>query len=86
MTTLNTTRKITLTLKDYYQQYCLPLVVSNHRLWIDQYEQEATEVTPVASQRHPQFYRVTFTDKSSISLPKDHLCTVEILPGTVRNR
>lgn len=83
---LSAPRKIPLRLKDYYQQYVLPQVVSNHRLWVDEYDIEAVAVKPAAFQGYPQYYRVTFSDGITITLFKDHLCEVEILPGTLRYR
>lgn len=83
---LSRTRRIRLRITDYYQQYVIPRVVSNHRLWVEGYEGEAVKVQPVINRGIPQYYRITFHDQTTATVPREHMCEVEILPGTLTNR
>jgi len=83
---LSNPRRVKLLLHQYYKEYCLPRAVSTHRLWLENYEVEGIAVVPIPNVGITQYYRVTFTDGSTVSLPRDHSVTVEILPGLTTNR
>jgi hypothetical protein len=83
---LSSIRRVNLTIREYYQQYCLPAAVSTHRLYLSDHDLEVVSVKIVPNPGIIHYYRVKFTDDSEIVIPKDHQCVVEILPGVLRNR
>lgn len=84
---LTNPRRITLTIREYYQQYTLPLIVSFHRCYLIDHDLEVVKVKIIPNGGTIiHFYRVHFNDESTLTITKDHQCVVEILPGIIKNR
>lgn len=79
-------RTIHLTVRQVYQQYCLPRVVSQHTLHLADCEKPIRGIKIVPNGGATiLYYRILFNDDSEKIVDREHPCLIEIQSGVLHN-